>query len=61
VPARRQAEALVGVDLGGTKVQAIKVAGDEVVAESRRSTPAEGPDSVVAAVAEAVRELGDEE
>jgi glucokinase len=49
----------VGVDLGGTKVQAIKVVGDDVVAESRHPTPAEGPQSVVAAVAEAVRELGD--
>lgn len=55
----RRNKALVGVDLGGTKVQAIKIAGDEVVAESRRSTPAEGPESVVTAVAEAVRELGD--
>jgi glucokinase len=59
VPTRRRAKALVGVDLGGTKVQAVKVVGDDVVAESRRSTPAEGPESVVAAVAEAVRELGD--
>jgi glucokinase len=49
----------VGVDLGGTKVQAIKVSGDDVVAEARRPTPSEGPESVVAAVAEAVRELGD--
>jgi glucokinase len=40
-------------------VQAVKVSGDEVVAEARRPTPAEGPESVVSAVAEAVRELGD--
>jgi glucokinase len=59
VPAQRRGTALVGVDLGGTKVQAVKVEGDDVVAESRRPTPAEGPESVVAAVAEAVRELGD--
>jgi glucokinase len=49
----------VGVDLGGTKVQAVKVVGDEVVASSRRSTPPGGPDAVVAVVAEAVRELGE--
>ena len=59
MPARRKAEGFVGVDLGGTKVQAVKVVGDEVVADARRPTPAEGPESVVAAVADAVRELGE--
>jgi len=57
--ARRRAGALVGVDLGGTKVQAIKVSGDEVEASARRSTPAGGPQDIVAAVVDTVRELGD--
>jgi glucokinase len=57
--ARRRPTALVGIDLGGTKVQAVRVEGDEVVASARRSTPSGGPEAVVAAVAEVVRELGD--
>jgi glucokinase len=59
VPARRRAEALVGVDLGGTKIQVVKVAGGEVVGSTRRSTPPGGPEAIVAAVAESVDELGD--
>jgi glucokinase len=58
-PARRRATTLVGVDLGGTKVQAVAVSGDEVTASARRSTPAGGPEAVVAAVAEVIAELGD--
>ena len=58
-PARRRPPTVVGVDLGGTKVQAIAVQGDEVVASARRSTPGGGPQAVVAAVAEVVAELGD--
>jgi glucokinase len=50
---------VVGVDLGGTKIQAIKVEGDDVVASARRSTPTDGAEAVVTAVAEVVRELGD--
>jgi glucokinase len=50
---------VAGVDLGGTKIQVIRVAGDEVVASGRRSTPPGGPEAVVAAVAETVGELGD--
>ena len=55
---RRRPAALVGVDLGGTKIQVIKVVGDEVVAEARRDTPAGGPGAIVTAVVEAVDELG---
>ena len=63
-PARRRTTlrrpaAVVGVDLGGTKVQVIKVEGDEVVASARRDTPPGGPEAVVTAVVQAVDELGD--
>ena len=59
MPARRRGTHLVGVDLGGTKIQAVRVVGDEVVASARRSTPPGGPEAVVAAVTETVDELGD--
>ena len=58
-PVRRRPTTVVGVDLGGTKVQAVAVHGDEVTASARRSTPAGGPEAVVAAVAEVIGELGD--
>lgn len=53
--------AVAGVDLGGTKVQAVRVEGCEVAGQSRRSTPAGGPDDVVAAVVACVREVGEVE
>ena len=60
MPPRRQANHLVGVDLGGTKIQVIQVADDEIVASARRDTPpGGGPEAVVAAVAQVVGELGD--
>ncbi len=50
----------VGVDLGGTKIAVGVVDADGAVrSESRRETP-DGPDAVVAAIADAVAELGDE-
>jgi glucokinase len=47
-----------GIDLGGTKVQAIVVDGEHaVLGQARLPTPAAGgPDAVVAALAEAVRQ-----
>ena len=47
-----------GLDLGGTKIQAVLLDGRRrVVAEQRRPTPQEGgPEDVVAAVAYAPRE-----
>ncbi len=47
-----------GIDLGGTKIQAIVVDDDHaIVGEARRPTPATGgPDDVIAALAEAQRE-----
>jgi glucokinase len=58
-PTRRRAQAVVGVDLGGTKIQAIKVEGDDVVGSSRRDTPPGGPEVIVQAVAACIDELGD--
>jgi glucokinase len=52
------AQAYLGVDLGGTKILAALV--DErgrVVERVRLQTPADGPDSVVAAIVEAVQTL----
>jgi glucokinase len=47
-----------GIDLGGTKIQAVIVgAGGEALGEARRPTPTEGgPGDVAAAMAEALRE-----
>lgn len=49
----------VGVDLGGTKVLAARVAPDGAVLDRvKRPTPTEGPEAVAAAIAEMVAELG---
>jgi len=50
-----------GVDLGGTKIQAVVLnAGDEVVAKARRPTPTTGgPEAVAAEIAEAMREAAE--
>ncbi|HEX7166090.1 MAG TPA: ROK family protein [Acidimicrobiales bacterium] len=48
----------VGIDLGGTKVYGVRVAGGEVVAETKSKTPVQGgPLGVVDAIAAVVREL----
>jgi len=51
-----------GIDLGGTKIQAIVVSPEhEVLGQARRPTPSSGgPDGVVAAMAQAQREACDE-
>jgi glucokinase len=43
------------VDLGGTKIQTVLVAGHEVVGSSRLLTPRDGADAVVAAVVDSVK------
>jgi glucokinase len=48
----------VGIDLGGTKIQAVLVEGDDVVADARRPTPDGGPAAVAEAIAAVVAELG---
>lgn len=48
----------VGVDLGGTKILAVRVEDGAVVAEEKRSTPRDGPAAVLEAVAAMVRRLG---
>lgn len=48
----------IGVDLGGTKLLAGVVEGSEVGPTTKRSTPTDGPESVAAAIAEMVDELG---
>jgi len=53
----RRTTAVLGVDLGGTKVQAVRVDGGEVVADARALTPGGGPAAVVAAIAELLTEL----
>jgi len=52
-----------GIDLGGTKIQAIVLEreGQEVLGKARRPTPSDGgPRAVVSALAEALREAADE-
>ncbi len=55
-PAKKALRA--GIDLGGTKAQAIVVdAGDEVLGQARLPTPTEGgPDAVIETLAESVRQ-----
>ena len=46
-----------GIDLGGTKIQAVVVGpGNEVLGQSRRPTPVEGPAAVAAEMARALRD-----
>lgn len=49
---------MIGIDLGGTKIQAVRLKDDEVVDEAKSSTPDTGVDAVVAAIADAVAALG---
>lgn len=49
---------IIGVDLGGTKILAAIVKGGDAKASVKRPTPTAGPDSVVGAIVDAVRELG---
>lgn len=46
-----------GLDLGGTKIQAVVVGpGNEVVGQARRPTPIDGPAAVAVAMADALRD-----
>src|SRR5579875_1384885 len=58
---RRAREIAIGVDLGGTKIEtvAVRAPSAEVIAQARGATPAEGgPQSVVAAIVDAVADVG---
>jgi glucokinase len=44
-----------GIDLGGTKIQAVVLDSDRVLGEARVPTPSSGPDEVIAAMVEAAR------
>lgn len=48
-------ETVVGVDLGGTKIQTAVVRGTEVVGSNRVPTPRTGPDKVIDAIESSVR------
>ncbi|MGH8994162.1 MAG: ROK family protein, partial [Acidimicrobiia bacterium] len=51
--------AWIGVDLGGTKIYAVALDGEKVVAEGKRKTPTQGgPLAVVDAMAAVVSDLG---
>jgi glucokinase len=51
--------AWIGVDLGGTKIYAVVLEGEKVVAEGKRKTPTQGgPLAVVDAMAAVISELG---
>lgn len=49
---------LIGIDLGGTKVQGVRLDDSEIVAEAKLPTPTGGVAPVVAAVVECVARLG---
>src|SRR3954471_11670423 len=49
---------LVGIDLGGTKIQAVALDGTEVVAKKKIPTPAAGGVELPAAIAGVIAELG---
>jgi len=46
---------VAGIDLGGTKIQAVVLDRERVLGSARAATPQEGADSVMAAVVEAVK------
>ena len=48
-------QTVVGVDLGGTKIQTVLLRGTEVVGTERVATPRSGPDEVVRAIGSSVR------
>lgn len=49
----------IGIDLGGTKIYGILLAGEEVVGEAKRKTPTQGgPLAVVDAIVTVVKDLG---
>jgi glucokinase len=50
--------AAIGIDLGGTKLQGVRLHGHDVEQDARVSTPDAGVDAVVAAIAGLVDELG---
>jgi glucokinase len=50
--------AVIGIDLGGTKIQGVRLSGGEVKDDAKLETPPGGPDAVVAAIASCVDQLG---
>ena len=49
---------VVGVDLGGTKIQVVAVDGSDVVADAKLPTPSAGGEAVARAVADAIAAMG---
>lgn len=49
---------LIGVDLGGTKIQGVRLAGGDVKDDAKLETPSGGPEAVAEAIASCVEELG---
>jgi glucokinase len=49
---------VAGIDLGGTKIQAVVLDGARVVADRKRATPATGGADIAASIAEMVIEMG---
>jgi glucokinase len=52
-------QTVVGVDLGGTKIQTVLLRGTEVVGRERVATPRSGPDEVIRAIGSSVRAATD--
>ena len=49
---------VVGVDLGGTKIQAVAIAAGDVVADAKLPTPTRGGAAIASAIADAVGAMG---
>ena len=50
--------AVIGIDLGGTKIQGVRLAGGDVKDDAKLETPSGGPDAVAAAIASCVEQVG---
>ena len=50
--------AVIGIDLGGTKILGVRFAGGHVKDDAKLETPSGGPEAVAAALAECVEKLG---
>jgi len=50
--------AVIGIDLGGTKIQGVRLASGEVKDDAKLETPPDGPEAVAEAIASCVEKLG---
>ena len=51
--------ALLGIDIGGTNIKAVRIENDAVVAERTEASPSEDREELAASVRALVKEMGD--